>query len=692
MENPLGRSPQNYVSKRGDNGEWIAGSSTSNELPSSGEISLEAEAYTSETSEHVDQSHLHLDYSIEQGKDGESQRVWPECDNLVDDVQNFPEHEIQKSGLQERVMDNDTVPKSEEISQTFITDQSGESSAKVNHVGLDASLDNGSNGHPLSRSSSTEKSTSLKDINSIRAPRSPSKGSLVSFYLTSDDEQLDHSPREVVHKLQRFSSMDSLGSQHLDGLSSELNIRHESAPYYPASRSYYAYDGSESSYDGTNGQISHPSRKDKDVGHTRTREELKRDGVGEEERSYRAMHRPPNRGISTEANRYTARNRLRIDKQEDLSRLPFPSRDHHHNLLPPHPAFNLSDKPSYSDPDKIDLLRTVWHLKDQLQRMHFNPPPYHPLPPERNMYAGQYNHRHDNARGYGERYDERRMAFSGEAAHFRHQTSCSCLHCSPQDRHYSAQLPSGSMHRKNGYSEYNFRDKSNSSSPHRDEIIQLQLREKYNTGKRHLRPVAGGSPVISCYHCSELLQLPADFLLFRKRYHQLMCNACRKILKFSFLKGTHLVPYVPDTSAPPPPSEVGDYNDAISRRNVEQPSHVESLSCSDDLDRSFGRSCSTGEASLGLPSFDRGKRDSISRNRSGANSRELINGRKMKGIVMGSRNKKEESFESAGPSSRMLNRRNVTTPVSEIEELPPLANSPLHRLMGYSTPSQVFKR
>lgn len=767
LENePLGRSPERYRSISDEHGEWTAGSNSSNEIPSSGEISLEAEANSPEASEqHVEQdnqSQLNQDYTVEQKKDEESQLASPKDDTLVDEVQNLPEYEDREGVL----------PENDERSGTSSTYQTGESSGEIKLVGPDSPsgiishendiispsaelVGDDSNNLPVFRSSSAEKSKAPNASHSIHAPRSPSKGSLVSFYLTSEDEQPDHSPREVAPNFVRFSSMDTLGSSHPGDTSSELNFRPGSTAYYPTSRSYYAYDGSESSYDGIEDHFrKHASRKDKDA------EELRRNrfsgnnmASSEAERTYwatspshRATHHPWNRGKSTEANRYTGRNRMRPDLQEDVSRVPFPSRDHvasrrpasvsdrRHRLLPPHPAFNLSDNSSYSDPDKTDLLRAVCQLKDELQRMRFpNAMPNRRYPDdgnfrlEREMYAdvsqaGRYNRHHDRAKSFGERCNNPRMAFSGEAAHYRHQDSCSCLNCCPQDRHYSAQLPPCSLNRKNGHrvihTDHNFCDRSNSPSPHRyassepsswgceaksdnqrlDEIKRLQLREKHHTAKRHLRPVAGGAPVIACYHCSELLQLPVDFLLFKKRYHQLMCNACRKVMKFSCQKGTHLVPYVPDTSAPPPPSEADDFNGASGRRNLKPASHssscqhVEHVSYSDDYGQSFCRSCSTEEASVILPSLDRVKRDSYNRKTSSSSSHDPIQDRKLKGILRESQRENEESIESVGPSSKTRNWRNVTPSVSEIEELPPLSNSPLHRLMGYSSPSKVFKR
>ncbi|KAK1399741.1 hypothetical protein POM88_009604 [Heracleum sosnowskyi] len=39
----------------------------------------------------------------------------------------------------------------------------------------------------------------------------------------------------------------------------------------------------------------------------------------------------------------------------------------------------------------------------------------------------------------------------------------------------------------------------------------------------------GGAPIVACYQCSELLQLPAESFLFKRRCHQLKCGACSEI-------------------------------------------------------------------------------------------------------------------------------------------------------------------
>ncbi|PIN05424.1 hypothetical protein CDL12_22035 [Handroanthus impetiginosus] len=633
-------------------------------------------------------------------------------------------------------------------------------------------VDDGSDGQfPIFRSSSTEINMNASVGDSIVAPQSPLNESLVSLYLSSlDDERLDQSLREGTGKLGRISSVDTFGSSPLDDLSSELNSKHPSMTNY-AIGSYDAYDGSESSYDGTDDQIrehaSRPSRKNKNVDYVSTKEMLRRERFrvnnvmsSELERNYWATsssHRATkssswSQDKSAGTNRYTSANRMRLDKQGADSRIPFASRDplaghriggisnYGHDSLPPRHGLNSSAKPSHLEPDNMDLLRTVWELEDQLNRMQlskvmtnrrfpaevvngtFTPFYYNHRAPEREIYAdhpSRYNPRYNQAQGHAERCNISRLAFPGEAARYRHQVSCSCLHCCPQDWHYSAQLPSRSLHHENGHHVvHNDHNCCNMASPlhytssehslwgsemksdnqRPDELERLPLKEKYHTVKRHLRPIAGGAPIISCYYCSEVLQLPVDFLLFKRRYHRLICNACKKVLKFSLQKGAHIVPHLPDASAPPP-SEVDDYNDARSRRNLDPLSHsssrknAERVSWSDDYGPSFCRSCSTeGEASVVLPSFDHAERNSYNRKKSLGSSYEPMEDGKMRSVVMGPQNKNVSSMknvESVGSSSEMPKWRKAT---SEIEELPPSSNSPLHRLMGYSSPSQVLNR
>ncbi|KAL1197059.1 Protein ENHANCED DISEASE RESISTANCE 4 [Cardamine amara subsp. amara] len=134
---------------------------------------------------------------------------------------------------------------------------------------------------------------------------------------------------------------------------------------------------------------------------------------------------------------------------------------------------------------------------------------------------------------------------------------------------------------------------------HELELQNRRLQERQRVAKRHIRPTAGGAPFVSCYRCSENLQLPVDFLIFKRKHHLLRCGTCTTVLRFSLQLRTHLVP-------------------------------------------------------------------DISANRSN-NSR------------------------SESPRDRALSKSEKQSSSVQDEELPVTRGSPLHRLMGYSTVSQVFK-
>lgn len=84
----------------------------------------------------------------------------------------------------------------------------------------------------------------------------------------------------------------------------------------------------------------------------------------------------------------------------------------------------------------------------------------------------------------------------------------------------------------------------------KDQIVRrLYLREKRQAVKRHLQPVAGGAPFITCNFCMRVLHLPVDFLLTQRRRkgsHMLKCGACLKILEFSLENGCSFVAHMPN--------------------------------------------------------------------------------------------------------------------------------------------------
>ncbi|CAL1408102.1 unnamed protein product [Linum trigynum] len=75
------------------------------------------------------------------------------------------------------------------------------------------------------------------------------------------------------------------------------------------------------------------------------------------------------------------------------------------------------------------------------------------------------------------------------------------------------------------------------------------LKKYHLANKKHLLPVAGGAPFLACPRCLSQLQLPADFLLSKRKCHRLRCGSCSEILKFSLVDRTRLVPYSPTANA-----------------------------------------------------------------------------------------------------------------------------------------------
>ncbi|XP_004235450.1 protein ENHANCED DISEASE RESISTANCE 4 [Solanum lycopersicum] len=594
--------------------------------------------------------------------------------------------------------------------------------------------------------------------------------------MATDYEQFEPFHKEIPSGFDRISSMDTLENQPLNIYRSEPPVNRRNMIRSPTHRSYYGYDGSASSSD-ENDHIpdqynDQPVRKFKEAypvspgeflldGRSRVNHTMS----GESKMVQRAMNfstvLPGRSHQATEGSNWSQKpqskkrgqasgGRMISDQDEHDTTFPFISTGshaghkhgnpsnyrknmaHHSSLLPPR-------MPSDSEPDKIQLLRMVYELEDQLRQTRittrmangangrFSAEPmrdeeYNPSYYDQFLEDGggdlnysRYPVRCSHGKGWPQQRKSSRIPFSAEVSHYRHPADCLCSHCSPKVRHFSAQLHPSVCYNKGrgvGYSSYNCCNhlQSDSSSPqhyssseysrwdhdsrsddrrHKDhEMKKLYLREKYSK-MRHLRPVAGGAPIISCYYCNELLQLPADFLLFKRRCHQLRCNACRKVLKFSLQNQIHVVPFHAEVLAPPP-SEVDDNTGVSDHQNLAYEYHLDScpraerISCSDDLGPSFCRSVSTeGESSL--PPIQPRGRTSFNGEISSSSSSAPPKDGKMKSVM---REPRMGTFGSPQPSAKMSKWGKVSS--SEIEEVRPNGGSPLHRLMGYESASEVI--
>ncbi|KAJ7959514.1 protein ENHANCED DISEASE RESISTANCE 4 [Quillaja saponaria] len=466
---------------------------------------------------------------------------------------------------------------------------------------------------------------------------------------------------------------------------------------------------------------------------------------------------PQDELLKTTCNGLRGWNWMRTEREENSSRMPFYKsgyQDGYENGSPSnqmHDEFQCSSSfhsvDTSEDPEqqKMRLLRMVYALQDQLNKSSClngksnsrtftgvsskekRTLAYHSHEANRGVVShdlGDHYRRFPGRCNHGENLHQMhkfsRMAFSGEATSSRSQVDHSCFHCCPQDWQCSAQLPPHFLYQnkalgmfhpgQNSYishsscpsspeqymdSEFPIwgRETKSSDQRHRAYEIKRSLREKQTLVKRHFRPIAGGAPFLTCYKCLKLLQLPADFLLFKRRCHRLKCGACLEVLEFSLQDSSHIVSYTQD-SADPPPSEVDDYDELINRNNLFTASHsnhglhVDPVSCSDYGD-SVCRSCSSKGDAVPITSdqhfhgnaYDR----SISNGSSGprtekdASIPKYLNSKKKSPV---------ERYESDGPSSNISRSEKSS---AELNKLPPSKSSPLHRLMGYSSPTEVVK-
>ncbi|XP_027163027.1 uncharacterized protein LOC113763415 isoform X1 [Coffea eugenioides] len=605
------------------------------------------------------------------------------------------------------------------------------------------------------------------------------------------DQHLGASQRMISRGFVHASSEDVLDNLPLVNLSSELGRKNINLSKSPT-KSYYGDDGSASSYDGFEnrfpGRFSKPpKRKLKQNMNNSSR--LQREfgpsandvlssnlgmqdqailGPGSEVQNLaRKSSILPEKNHSNKIHQdglhdprsysHSSGSRIREDNDQHVSKLPsiprYPLNGHRKGNLSHHPFsvfqhqsdFCAADAPSYTEPDKLELLRMVHELKDELNRMHISnsrfpssvirEDKYNPLFYNRrlaplegvsaDLQYSRYPGRFSQWKGLPQFHRVPRAAFSGDAADYRRQIECAYLHHHPHDWQCSVQLPSHSLccnkvhcmsHSSTCYngqcstssspqhynsSEFSVWDRQTKSDEqwHRDnEIQKFHLRERYHLAKRHVRPVAGGTPIVACYHCSALLHLPADFLLSGRRCHKLRCNTCRKIMKFSLQSSTHLVPRIADAVAPPPSVVDDDSSGSIRQRNWASTSqsndtpYAEPLSCTDDYGISFDRSFSTeGEPSLITPPVHPVERSCRNRDISSGNSVVPLDDRKMKSTVGECQKLHTNSLQNLEPVGPSFKRSKQRKSSSGIRQLPPLGGSPLHRLMGYSSPSAVMK-
>ncbi|CAJ1974535.1 unnamed protein product [Sphenostylis stenocarpa] len=427
------------------------------------------------------------------------------------------------------------------------------------------------------------------------------------------------------------------------------------------------------------------------------------------------------------------------------------SSNHMHDEIHRSSSFLSHESFEETDQEKMKLLGMIHKLQDQLNRTLYTSGEANGRLSKGsykgNHISGYHSHDFDEGRrfshglGYpmsngrfshGVNWHQRhnkfsRIPYSAEATSHSHHVDHSCYHCRSQERHYSADIsPHVHFRHERLYSSCAGQDccsfshhpypsspqwsttselpsmygRETKSDDKRRRVPDLRryLREKKNlVAKRHHRPVAGGAPFVTCHKCLNLLQLPADFLLFKRACHQLKCGECSEVLKFS-LHGSHIDIFPPNNAIGPPSSEINDQSQVIGSSSLPSASHAnyyrysaaEAISYYDD----YGLSISKSYSSEGEPI-------ALAHSHHLHGSEYDNNPRVSRGIFEPSTEKENiapryssarkslvEPVESAIFPSNVSRSRKLA---SEMRARPPPKSSSLHLLMGYSSPSQVIR-
>ncbi|GAU43552.1 hypothetical protein TSUD_245170, partial [Trifolium subterraneum] len=562
----------------------------------------------------------------------------------------------------------------------------------------------------IGRNASTAERSSTENF-------TPEKGSIsyVSPRQLKEDACHNHasSSENIPRSFEHVRSADTFDNTDVNRLSLEGAL--EELSKSPTTRSSHAYDGSVSSNDGIDerflGQNLYSfegvSRKGKGVVNSMLYEDVE------------TQHQSnfPNRKCQNEVletTRLDHPHRMRTKKDEFPFKMPLHGSGSQSGYESGSPANQIYDElylnSSYVSPDSIEdpdqekmkLLRMVYKLQDQLNRTNLANREINERPSAVNhissfqshdFHEGRFYHGLDYSQGdanasysHGINMHQRRHNFSRLPSGNAHHVDNPCFDCCPQEwQRFGEFPPQFPYQREDLYRRHpghtrclshqsypsspqwlmpskHVRGRETKSCDQRHMTPEMNYsRDKSSLSKRHYRPVAGGAPFITCHKCLKLLQLPADFLLFKRVCHKLKCGACQEVLKFSLQNSSHIVSYTPNVVGPLS-SELDLQNKLI---NGIIPHAADPISYSDD----YGHSVSKSYSSEGDPVS--GVRDNPS----------------VSPVTVEAITEKEE-IASRGPStsrapSNMSSERKATQSQEKA--------SALHQLMGYSSPSQVIR-
>ncbi|XP_014504930.1 protein ENHANCED DISEASE RESISTANCE 4 [Vigna radiata var. radiata] len=560
------------------------------------------------------------------------------------------------------------------------------------------------------------------------------------------------SSKTIAHSFDRVRSVDTFDNTEVMNPGFETSGTLGGFPKSSTTRSYHAYDGSVSSNDGVDDQFPNQyldsfentyavssgvfeggSRKGKGIVNSMLHGDLETiNRYFQEGRPYVQRDSMVNINEVPETTRHDHAHWMRTKRDEFPPRIPHHRSGSQSGYESGSTSNQIIDEfycgssylshDSYDDPDqeKMKLLRLVYKLQYQLNRTsyvsgetngrssmgsHMSAYQSHDLH-ERRFYHGLDYPRYDGI-NWCQKHNFSRAPYSTEPTCSIHHVDPSCFNCCPQQWQHSAELPPRDLYQHEELCRHNPGHSCCSAhhsypvSPQWSMTSNLQahahetmscdqmyrpevkkhFREKPVLTRRHYRPVAGGAPFVTCNKCLKLLQLPADFLLFKRVFHQLKCGACQEVLKFSLHNRSHIVSYASNDVEPSlneviygsnPPSEPRD--------NYHHSPHADHASYSDDYGNSAGKSYSSEGDPIPLNPLHGSEYDKPTVS---SGTLETIT-EKEKTAVIG---------PGTGEASVETDKSNMNSSnfAPEIEAHFQPKSSPLHQLMGYSSPSQVVR-
>ncbi|KAI5405296.1 protein ENHANCED DISEASE RESISTANCE 4 [Lathyrus oleraceus] len=581
---------------------------------------------------------------------------------------------------------------------------------------------------PENEKSDVEDAKSEVDTAEATTTKNPSTGNVDTLDTT---EQRDHSSElSNVHGKEKLSESPTTRSSNAydDGLSPQDGINER-----------FLIDSLKNTYSEAEGRIRKgkgPANDDFGTQHQSNVPEEKNHMVKDSRRNKKKVLENTSHGDS----RF-----MKTRDHEFASRIPFHRNGYQSHNESGRPSNGMHDESSSflprdpredTDQEKMKLLGMIYKLQDELNKTrhvseksngrvatgvsykenHNSVYKYH----SHDLHEGRFSHALDHSRCNGrchheitsrQRHKYSRIPYSAEATSWAYRVDRPCHHCCS---HVSADLSprvhfqhedldrscrahdccsSGPQYFTASKHPLYSSETNSDDQRYRATVVRKYLREKHNLAKRHHRPVAGGAPFVTCPKCFKLLQLPADFLVYKKACHQLKCGGCSEVLEFSLKDGTHVVPF---SSIPIglPSRELHHGSEVISGGKLPSKTHVnhyhhspaKPISYYDD----YGLSVSQSFSSEVDPAF-------LTQQFHPLHSSEYVNpgvspSSTFKAKIIGSRYFSTiaapiETDESTELSSNMSEPRKLSP---EKEARPP-RKSTLHKLMGYATPSKVIK-